>query len=236
MGLDGVELVMEIEDRYDIRLTDAECSAARTVADVAALIVAHLPKYEGRCPTARAFYEFRQCAMTHGKVMRQAVRPKARLDELFTWGRWSRWRAMRKVNPDLPRLVSRTSMNSITLRFLQLILALVWLLGTLMLAALPVSGSVLVLLVFISVIAVVFAFYWTEDFFFRRHFPRDCVTVADLVRKIAPKYYPGTSAGEHLALGANVLQEVREMIAEQMGIPLDSIKPESQIVRDLHIG
>lgn len=233
MGLDGVELVMEIEDRYDIRLTDAECSAARTVADVAALIVAHLPKYEGRCPTARAFYEFRQCAMTHGKVMRQAVRPKARLDELFTWGRLSRWRAMRAANPALPALVAKPGLS--LGRLIELALVVAWLPGTVVLCVtLPSAGWGPLLA--ISIIAGVAALYWSEEFFFRGHFPRDCVTVADLVRKIAPKYYPGTSAGDRLALGAKVLQEVREMIAEQMDIPLDTIKPESHIVRDLHIG
>lgn len=230
MGLDGVELVMEIEDRYGIRLPDKACGEVRTVADVAALIVAHLPKYEGRCPTARAFYEFRQCAMTHGKVMRQAVRPKARLDELFTWGRWGRWRAMRAANPALPGLVARPGLS--LGRLIELVLVVAWLPGTVVLCVtLPSAGWGPLLA--ISIIAGVAALYWSEEFFFRRHFPKDCVTVADLVRKIAPKYYPSTSAGESLALGAKVLQEVREMIAEVTGIPRGQIKPDSQLGRDL---
>ncbi len=44
MGLDGVELVMAVEDRFGVKLPDSECSHVRTVADLAALVIAKLPR------------------------------------------------------------------------------------------------------------------------------------------------------------------------------------------------
>lgn len=44
MGLDAVEIVMEIEDHFHVKLPDIELHQIRTVADLAALVVSHLPK------------------------------------------------------------------------------------------------------------------------------------------------------------------------------------------------
>jgi len=56
MGLDVVELMMEVEDRFKVTLRDSECSRVRTVGDLAALVVASLPRTpSSACPTARRF-------------------------------------------------------------------------------------------------------------------------------------------------------------------------------------
>ncbi len=43
MGLDGVELVIEIEAAFQIRITDNEAQSARTMGDLFAIILAKSP-------------------------------------------------------------------------------------------------------------------------------------------------------------------------------------------------
>lgn len=54
MGLDSVELMLEVEDEFKIRLSDPECEGVRTVADLVALVMAHLPRSAGAGLTAGA--------------------------------------------------------------------------------------------------------------------------------------------------------------------------------------
>ena len=43
MGLDLVELVMEVEEHFDVPLPDSELTQVRTVADLANLVASKLP-------------------------------------------------------------------------------------------------------------------------------------------------------------------------------------------------
>lgn len=46
MGLDAVEIVMEIEDHFNVELPDFELHQLRTVADLAALVTRRVPGSE----------------------------------------------------------------------------------------------------------------------------------------------------------------------------------------------
>jgi acyl carrier protein len=48
MGFDTVELVMEVEDEFDVLLSDAECGNVRNVGDLAVLVTSKLgPSSDG---------------------------------------------------------------------------------------------------------------------------------------------------------------------------------------------
>jgi len=53
MGLDGVELVMELESRFDVRLSDPVIGEARTVRQLADLIFSKLPNEQQALPNQR---------------------------------------------------------------------------------------------------------------------------------------------------------------------------------------
>ena len=64
MGLDGVELVMEFEDEFDIKISDAEAQKMQTVGDTFDFIVKELKvrivaTTRAVCPSAHLFYEVR---------------------------------------------------------------------------------------------------------------------------------------------------------------------------------
>jgi hypothetical protein len=64
--------------------------------------------------------------------------------------------------------------------------------------------------------------------------PDDLVTVGDLARtSVAMEAEPGT--GAYLIRQARILQEVREMVASQLGLPIEEVRPESRFVEDLGV-
>jgi acyl carrier protein len=67
-----------------------------------------------------------------------------------------------------------------------------------------------------------------------------CVTVSDLVEAVIRQLPPlqpigSDGASEATAYRKRVLGEVRQIIAEQMNIPMDKIRSESRFVQDLGI-
>jgi acyl carrier protein len=76
VGLDTVEIVMEIEEAFSITIPDDEASRMVTVGDVFDYIVAktNVPKQPAVCLSAIAFYSIRRAVMTLGATKR--LRPR----------------------------------------------------------------------------------------------------------------------------------------------------------------
>jgi hypothetical protein len=67
MGLDVVELVMELEDRFGIDLTDEDLEGTQTVADLYRLVVSKLEHKEAwPCLTSVLFLRMRKALMELG--------------------------------------------------------------------------------------------------------------------------------------------------------------------------
>ncbi|HEY7120338.1 MAG TPA: acyl carrier protein [Tepidisphaeraceae bacterium] len=78
MGLDTVELVMEIEDEFKIQMPDADAQLIQTVGQLHAYVCHRLrPRPVPSCPSARAFYHLRSTLLRHCPIPRSAVRPSA---------------------------------------------------------------------------------------------------------------------------------------------------------------
>jgi acyl carrier protein len=230
MGLDSVELVIEIEDRFNVTLPDAECQRVRTVADLAVLVLSRLPHDNGVCPTAHAFYEFRRLAVTHAGLKREHVRPKATLTAIFPPSSRRRWNLIRKKDRRLPSLVA-SPRAATALLCAGTIAASACLLATAALweshgvsAAIPFS--------FITLITCLASFR-IAAVGLARHFPAKLQTIADLTRLIAPLRIQSNSPGQNLLAQQRVLQEVRRLTAEQVGLPLEKVQPTSDLVNDL---
>ena len=86
MGLDGVEMVMELEDEFGIGIPDDEAERMQTVGQtvefIARELAARRPAGPGVCPSARAFYRLRTTLMRGYQTPRSVVRPNATVGEL----------------------------------------------------------------------------------------------------------------------------------------------------------
>jgi acyl carrier protein len=85
MGLDTVELVMEVEEAFGITIPDAEAEKILTIGDLYRYVLA---KLDGPalttpgCPSAAVFYRLRRQLMGRFRVERRRIRPASPLDDL----------------------------------------------------------------------------------------------------------------------------------------------------------
>lgn len=86
MGLDSVELVMRVEESFDIVIEDADAEQVSTPGQMCALIERKLGVLDAEkssfCPTSRAFYRVRRELMGLG-IGRAHIKPDSSLHELL---------------------------------------------------------------------------------------------------------------------------------------------------------
>lgn len=84
MGLDGVEIVMAVEERFGITIADEEAEITLTPGKLIDLVLAKVRKTDfSQCESRRAFYALRRALMKLTGVSHQAVRPEAELASFF---------------------------------------------------------------------------------------------------------------------------------------------------------
>ncbi|SRR6266568_4058659 len=97
MGLDGVMIVMSVEDTFGIKITDLEASKFRTPDQLSAFVaerVQALP--EERCITQQIYYRLRGAFRKAVPALATDVRLEARLDRFLHRDQWRQvWRAVR---------------------------------------------------------------------------------------------------------------------------------------------
>jgi acyl carrier protein len=97
MGLDSVELVMEIEETFGIVIPDAEAEKIQTMGQAYHYILAKMegPLTTTGCLSAAAFYRVRRQLMGRFRVERRRIRPAAALEDLIPKeGRQEAWRQL----------------------------------------------------------------------------------------------------------------------------------------------
>ncbi len=84
MGLEGVEIVMAVEERFDIAIEDAEAEQTVTPGRLIDLILSKVGRTgEAACLTQRAFHRLRAALMRQSGWKRYQIRPELALAELF---------------------------------------------------------------------------------------------------------------------------------------------------------
>ena len=107
MGLDGVELVMEIEDRFSTSVSDAAAERIQTVGDLHAFLMNRIRRQNSECCSSAAlFYPIRKLLVTEFGIERNAVAPSTHLESLIAADdRYEFWRKLEtSVATRLPRL------------------------------------------------------------------------------------------------------------------------------------
>jgi hypothetical protein len=81
MGLDAVELVMAVEEKFGITISDEEATNALTVGDLKRLVQAKLKLTDTEgCLTQRAFHLLRKNAISQFGTTRSKFRPETALE------------------------------------------------------------------------------------------------------------------------------------------------------------
>ncbi|QQS08929.1 MAG: hypothetical protein IPK69_13275 [Phycisphaerales bacterium] len=97
--------------------------------------------------------------------------------------------------------------------------------------ATSLSFSISVLLIWIAALCIANARLST-------HLPLGIETLDDLARAVAPVYTHNgcTSAGERLLAQVRILEETRALVAKELALPLERVRPESDFIMDLGCG
>lgn len=226
MGLDGVELVMNIEDEFDIKIEDEATVSLQTIGDLARYVTWQLRSKWPRvsCPTTKSFYEIRRLLRQKLPVKRRDIRPSTRLNELIP--RRLRRRILRSLEhrshwvPELqrPRVLVRIG----------IVLAVAA--GVSVGIPLGIFAGVLdgVVCGFITLYAIGIAIFWTT-IPVAVCFPAGYETVGDLVRRTTPNY----DAQDEI--DTIVLYRVRRIVSEQMGVEIETLAAQTSFAKNLHI-
>jgi acyl carrier protein len=84
MGLDGIELVMEIEKAFDIRIPDEEAEKIRTVGDMYNAVWKHLDsRHSNQCNSQILFYKFRKYFTETFHLPKDLFHPHTVLNDIF---------------------------------------------------------------------------------------------------------------------------------------------------------
>jgi hypothetical protein len=236
MGLDVVELVMAIEERFEIDIPDDEASNARTVGDLYQLVltkVANVPETTpATCLTSAAFYRTRRGLLSTLPLNRREIRPSTPLAPLLPLSQRRRlWKGVqRKIELRLPNLERPWWLRlGLILTGLVAVCAPLgtqrlkalwpWDLVSLSLLGLLLGGILIVATPFLAV-----------------GFPSSATTVGDLSRVVLAGNQARLSGELKRMSPQDVWEILVAVIVKQVNVDASRIVPEAGIVDDLGIG
>jgi len=231
MGLDMVELVMEIEEAFDISMPDDEAASMATVGDVFDYIVTktNVPTQSSVCLSAIAFYSLRRAARTLGSTGR--LRPRDSTLSMFPESQrrkyWAQLQERSKLT--LPPLC-RPSWLVATCTVLAIACSVYF-------GVLVYQSSDSQLAGFVSAIAVgsitgtiaclvtrVFAVYPTKN----------CRTVRGLAESVLRLNLKSLSERYSGSSRSDIWIALRSIIVEQLGVSPEEVTLSASFVKDLN--
>ena len=101
MGLDVVELIMDIEEGFNIEISDEEACQAVTVEKMYQCVLDKVTLSSGyRCSSQKAFYSLRKALMENLSIEKKVITPKTNIELLFPESeRRKRWSKMSENVP-----------------------------------------------------------------------------------------------------------------------------------------
>ena len=226
MGLDAVELVIEIEERFGITLRQDEAARIVTVEDLTNLILARIAARDSSgCATRSAFYALRKQVRELLRSESLRIRPKNRIADIVPAAkRRALWRLLREqLGAEPPDLVRPAVLNRL-LWACAIVLLIVGLL--------PARVDPLILPLSLAIAGLTYLALLRLTVPFCVVPPATLATFADASRRIA-----GVTVALNVPGGVDsqewVPEVVCDILAEQLGIEKATIQPRSRLVQDL---
>ena len=225
MGLDGVELVMEFENEFELVISDEDAERMQTVGDVIAFIAdARELSFVRECPTAHVFYSLRRKLIDLFHVDRKQIHPSSRISNLLSPLQHEQFiNRLTDIGSSIPRIDRglnwRDILHLCVAAFLSIGISIYF-------------GNPLWLL---SVIPLFVALYPVFSLLPKPILPlaQHFRTLGDLSRLLA-KQYVIRSDNDQEKISAISLK-VRTLVAEQMGYELDDVRESMRFNEDLLI-
>jgi acyl carrier protein len=230
MGLDTVELVMEIEEAFDISIPDDRASNMLTVGDVFEFILektADSTLKSSTCLSAAAFYDLRRQMRSLG-LSHSEIRPKTKLERVIPLiGRRTYWQTLSsRMDLRFPRL-GRPSWLALLNCMLVAIVAYASFLGF---APQNVVAGIFAA-VALGIISAVTLIFLTQPFAI---YPAStCSTIRDLVTNLVAMNYNTLATRYSTRNPTDVWNALQLIVAEQLGVDRSAVVPHARFVQDL---
>ncbi len=229
MGLDTVELVMDVEESFGIQIPDDDAQKIVTVGDLFEFIKSQTDLAPaGTCLTATTFYEIRRGFENSG--INERFAPSTPVGDIVPnrnrrsfWAKLARSTKLRF--PDLVR-PSWIVVSNVLITFSASILT------ALIASGRDVSGTIFV----ITMIAGFFFFGWATAIVtrpFAKNFSSDFKTFRGLSERVLA-LNATILKNKHGPMGPNDIWVIlRELIVNQLGVDSDEVTPTASFVKDL---
>ena len=230
MGLDTVEIVMEIEEAFDISIPDDLASKMLTVGDVYEFILERTSDStlkSSTCLTAAAFYDLRRHVRSLG-LTHSPIRPKTKLDVAIPLiGRRAYWQALSsRMDLRFPRLGRPSWLALLNC----MLVAIVVYASFLVFAQQNVVTGILAAVLF-GVSSSALLMFLTQPLAI---YPgATCSTIRDLVINLVAINYNTLTFRYSTRNPTDVWNALQLIVAEQLGVDRSAVVPHARFVQDL---
>ncbi len=230
MGLDLVELAMEVEETFGVVISDDAAVEIRTVGQLYDYILQYRGRERG-CPTSGTFYAIRRVIVDAGGVPKRAVRPSTRLTSILPPRLRRRvWKSMHQQGQGwrvrglrLPyRLGPTSAVLTLICGAVGAILAIphVGIEAALVLAATGTAMGLLLLIWLTRPLAVAF--------------PSGVPTVGDLTLAALPPGYDIAAKAQWD--DREIWQKLQAIVVDILGAKPEEVTPSARFIEDLGAG
>jgi acyl carrier protein len=245
MGLELLEMVLEVERTFGIKLPDARASEVRTVGDLHGCIIEILGREAGERQLADGVFEKLRIALATIKGMTpESIDADTQLSTLLPFiGRRSAWRRLAKlIDLPLPPLQRPHVLSTI---ITVVAIPLGWIFGILAIGRLLPSKTTDILawleaaLVIVSVFLAIFVFWLVGRCLtspFAAFWPKALRTVGDLCQAVLESHYGKVVRREQGFNRDEVWCILQAIVAGVFCIDRKRVTPEARFVEDLGAG
>jgi acyl carrier protein len=232
MGLDSIELVMEIEKAFEISIPDHEAEKIRTVGDLHNTVWNHLTeRHSSRCNSQILFYKLRKNLAAHFEIEKQSFKTDTLLNTVFPQNdRRNRYRDFE---------------NTLTLKLPELILTKPWKTFLHTIGLITILGGLLYALflaelfnysrwVYLIPVAGILITYILSEFLNPKRIVIEPGSVRGFTEKTLALNINSISKGGRVNR-KEVENVINQIIVDKIGVDWDEISPEKSLTDDLGV-
>jgi hypothetical protein len=232
MGLDSVELLVEVEKTFGIEIPDLEAEKIVTVGDFYEAVWGKIKEKESdKCNSAILFYQLRTLLQKKYNIDRDKITPKTLLEDIIPKRkRRNEWKNIQKeIDLIFPRLKLNKTISKILISF-----GVIGIIGGFLYAFIAYNfldkSGYLFVIPFITIVFLIILNKVMNPL--RTSFPTQ--DTKELIDRILTLNYKEISrkTGTNRQEMEKIMQFI---ICDKAGVSIDEVRPEAKIVNDLGI-